>query len=434
MDAGEAIAADERRPSETRSSEDEFARTNAARDASMGIGIVDDPYPRYHELRARCPVHEGTLTETFGFVGSDGALYPERRHVSVVGYEEVEAVLKDTDTYSSAWYDPQLIPSIGRSILHMDPPEHQRHRLVVQPAFSQLEMRWWQDEYVRPACHHYVDRFAALGRADLYKDFCVKLPIHVIALALGLPTDDLAWFHANAVKLTGGKTTPHEAQAAVRVIDDTLRPLIAARRVRPGRDLISVIVGGEVRDADGVGQSLSDDEVLTFCKLLLPAGANTTYRSLGLLLTTLYRNPAELERVRADRSLLPALVEELLRIEHSTSLVGRICTRGTDLAGIRIHEGDIVLLSLAAANHDPARFIDPEVYDPRRRPVPNIAFGWGRHRCLGVHLARVELVTALDVLLDRLPNLRPDPRVEPARITGLMFRAPDHLWSAWDCT
>jgi cytochrome P450 len=414
------------------SSEEEFERANAARDASMGIGIVDDPYPRYHELRAQCPVQAGTLTERFGFTGSDGALYPERRHVSVIGYEQVEAVLKDTDTYSSAWYDPQLIPSIGRSILHMDPPEHQRHRLVVQPAFSQQEMLWWQDEYVRPACNHYIDRFVNRGRADLYKEFCVKLPIHVIALALGLPVDDLAWFHANAVKLTGGKTTPEDAQAAVRAIEDTLRPLIADRRTNPGRDLISVIVGSEVRDEDGVAQTLTDDEVLTFCKLLLPAGANTTYRSLGLLLTTLYRNPDEFDRVRADRSLIPTFVEELLRLEHSTSLVGRVCTRDTEIEGVAVEAGDIVLVSLAAATHDPARFDRPEVYDPARRAAPNIAFGWGRHRCLGVHLARMELVTALEVLLDRLPNLHPDSTVEPGRITGLMFRAPDHVWSAWD--
>ena len=413
-------------------SEDEFERTNAARDASMGIGIVDDPYPRYHELRAQCPVHQGTLTEKWGFAGSDGALHPTRTHVSVVGYEEVEAVLKDTDSFSSAWYDPQLIPSVGRSILHMDPPEHQRHRLVVQPAFSQQEMRRWQTEYVRPACHHYIDQFVDHGRVDLYKEFCVKLPIHVITTALGLPTDDLPWFHANAVKLTSGGTRPEEAQEAVRVIEDVLRPLIAERRAKPGRDLISVIVGGEVRDEHGTPQSLTDDEVLTFCKLLLPAGANTTYRSLGLLLTVLYRNPVLLARVRADRSQIPAFVEELVRLEHSTSLVGRMCTRDTELSGVPVTAGDVVLLSLAAANHDPARFDDPDTFDPDRKPQPNIAFGWGRHRCLGVHLARMELVTALDVLLDRLPGLRPDPTAAPACITGLMFRAPDHVWSAWD--
>jgi cytochrome P450 len=415
-------------------SEAHFERTNAARDAFMGIGVVDDPYPRYHELRAQCPVHDGTLSARFGFTGADGALYPDRRHHTVVAYEQVEAVLKDTDTFSSAWYDPQLIPSVGRSILHMDPPEHQRHRLVVQPAFSQQEMRWWETEYVRPACAEHIDRFAERGRGELYREFCVKLPIHVISLALGLPTEDLPWFHANAVKLTTGGTSPADAAAAVEVIENVLRPLVAERRARPARDLISVIANARVRDEHGAEQELTDDEILTFCKLLLPAGANTTYRSLGLLLTTLYRNPEQLERVRADRSLIPAAVEELVRLEHSTSVVGRVCTRDTSLAGHEIAAGDVVLLSLAAANHDPARFADPETFDPQRRPLPNIAFGWGRHRCLGVHLARMELVTALDVLLDRLPNLRPDPSVEPATISGLMFRAPSHVWSVWDTT
>jgi cytochrome P450 len=413
-------------------SEELFERTNAARDAMMGIGIVDDPYPRYHELRARCPVHDGTLSEKFGFTGADGALFPDRRHAVAVAYELVEAVLKDTATFSSAWYDPQLGPSIGRSILHMDPPEHQRHRLVVQPAFSQQEMRWWQSEYVRPTCDLYIDRFVDRGRADLYPEFCVKLPIHVIALALGLPTEDLAWFHANAVKLTTGATRPDEAQQAVRLIDVALRPLVEERRRRPGRDLISVLAHGSVRDEDGTEHGLDDDEILTFCKLLLPAGANTTYRSLGLLLTVLFRHPAELERVRADRSLIPACVEELVRLEHSTSLVGRVCTRDTEVAGRPVAAGDVVLMSLAAANHDPARWPEPEAFDPQRPLVPNLAFGWGRHRCLGVHLARMELVTALDALLDRLPGLRPDPDVEPARISGLMFRAPEHVRAVWD--
>jgi cytochrome P450 len=416
----------------TTSSEELFERTNAARDAMMGIGIVDDPYARYHELRAACPVHDGTLSQKFGFTGADGALFPDRHHVVAVGYEQVEAILKDTTTFSSAWYDPQLGPSIGRSILHMDPPEHQRHRMVVQPAFSQQEMRWWQTEYVRPTCDLYIDRFVERGRADLYPEFCVKLPIHVIALALGLPTGDLPWFHANAVKLTTGATRPAEAQEAVRLIEEAIRPLIAERRRRPGRDLISVIAQGTVRDEDGTEHGLDDDEILTFCKLLLPAGANTTYRSLGLLLTVLFRNPEELDRVRRDRSLIPACVEELVRLEHSTSLVGRLCTRDTEVEGRPVAGGDVVLMSLAAANHDPARWSDPEAFDPQRPPVPNVAFGWGRHRCLGVHLARMELVTALEALFDRLPSLRPDPDVPPARITGLMFRAPDHVRAVWD--
>jgi cytochrome P450 len=409
-----------------------FAEVNAARDALMGIGIVHNPYPRYHELREQCPVHEGTLTGLFDFVGGDGLLFPDRRHVVAVRYDMVEAILKDVDGFSSAWYAPQLEPSIGRSILQMDPPDHQRHRLVVQPAFSLTEMRWWRTEYVEPACHQYIDEFVDRGSVDLYPEFCVKLPIHVISVALGLPTDRLALFHAHAVKLTSGGTRPEEAIESVAAIEGILRPLVEERRANPGRDLISVIAQGTVPDEEGHAQQLTDDEILTFCKLLLPAGANTTYRSLGLLLTTLFRHPDVLDRIRSDRALVPAVVEELVRIEHTTSLVGRVCTRSTDLDGTVVEPGDIVLLALAAANHDPARWDEPEAFDPDRKPLPNIAFGWGRHRCLGVHLARMELVTALDVLLDRLPNLRAKAGVEPAEITGLMFRAPTHVWAEWD--
>ena len=412
--------------------EEQFEQTNAARDALMGIGIVTDPYPRYEELRAKCPVREGTITGQFGFSGADGMLFPDRRHVSIYSYEHAEAVLKDTDTFSSAWYDPQLGPSVGRSILHMDPPEHQRHRQVAQPAFSQQAMRWWQTEYIRPACDLYIDRFVDRGAADLYREFCVKVPVHVISLALGLPTENLALFHANAVKLTGGGTRPEEAQQAVRDIEGMVRPLIAARRREPGRDIISVLVQGTVADDGGEVRGFDDDEVLTFCKLLLPAGANTTYRSLGLLLTMLYRDPAELARLRDHRGAIPAAVEELVRLEHSTSVIGRICTRDTEIGGVNVGEGDIVLVSLAASNHDAARWADPDNFDPQRKALPNIAFGWGRHRCLGVHLARVELITALNVLFDRLPGLRPDPTYSSATITGLMFRAPEHVRSVWD--
>jgi cytochrome P450 len=136
----------------------------------MGIGVVDDPYPRYAELRVAGPIHDGTLSGAFGFTGTDGLLHPDRPHVTVCSYDEVEAVLKDTATFSSAWYDPQLVPTIGRSILHMDPPEHQRHRQILQGAFSKREMEWWETEYALPTCHHYIDAFVDRGRAELYPE------------------------------------------------------------------------------------------------------------------------------------------------------------------------------------------------------------------------------------------------------------------------
>jgi cytochrome P450 len=231
--------------------------------------------------------------------------------------------------------------------------------------------------------------------------------------------------------MTTGGTAPEDAAAATREIDDVLRPLPAERRARPGRDLISVLVQARVQEPDGA-HGLSDDEILTFCKLLLPAGANTTYRSLGLLLTLLFRDPETMEGVRSDRARLDRCVEELVRVEHSTSLVGRLCTRDTEIAGRPVPAGTVVLVSLASANHDSTRWKDADRFDVDRPVLPNIAFGWGFHRCLGVHLARMELRAALRALLDRLPGLRPDPDVSPARITGLMFRAPEHVRAVWD--
>jgi cytochrome P450 len=413
------------------SSDEAFARVNAERDRVMGIGVVDDPYPRFHELQATCPAHRGTLSGEFGFEGTDGALFPGKPHVTVYSYELAEAVLKDTDTFSSAWYAPQLGSSVGRSILQMDEPEHQQHRVAIQWAFSKTEMTWWETDYVRPACDHHIDQFVERGRADLYAEFCVRIPIRVIAMALGLPTNDLPWFHTNAVKLTAGGTKPDDAAIATREIEQLLRPLVSERRAHPGRDLISVMATAEIKDGEGGTRPLADQEILTFCKLLLPAGANTTYRSLGLLLTKLFQDLALLQRVREDRSLIPDCVEELLRLEHSTSLVGRVCTRDTELGGVSVPAGTVVLVSLGAANHDPARWEDPETFDIDRPPVANIAFGWGFHRCVGLHLARMELRVALNALLDRLLDLRPDPDYPLSPISGLMFRAPEHVRAVW---
>ncbi len=174
-------------------------------------------------------------------------------------------------------------------------------------------------------------------------------------------------------------------------------------------------------------RAATDYEIVAMQQLL----THTTYRSLGLLLTMLFREPALLRRICENRSLIADCVEELVRLEHATSLVGRLCTRDTELGGVSLSAGTVVLVSLAAANHDPARWDDPDRFDVDRPLIPNIAFGWGFHRCVGVHLARMELRVALEALLDRLPDLGPDPRVPLAAISGLMFRAPEHVRAIW---
>ena len=168
---------------------------------------------------------------------------------------------------------------------------------------------------------------------------------------------------------------------------------------------------------------LDDEEILAFARVMLPAGAGTTYRGLGCLLLGLLQT-GQLERLRRERWRLEDAIEEGLRWEQPLTSLGRIATRDTELAGVAIPAGSEVYACLAAANHDPARWPDPQRFDITREHKVHASFGLGPHLCIGMHLARLELRTALNAILDRLPDLRLDPEAPAPWITGLLFRMP----------
>jgi cytochrome P450 len=182
------------------------------------------------------------------------------------------------------------------------------------------------------------------------------------------------------------------------------------------------------------GETLPEARLWGFLRLLLPAGAETTYRVFGNMLFALLHRPELLERVRADRSLVPAVIEESLRWETSVTMVSRRATRDVEVGGCPIPAGAAVGVVTGAANHDPAHFDHPDDFDIDRPPALHMAFGTGPHQCLGMHLARLELRTGLEILLDRLPNLRLDPDDDgPALvIEGFAFRGPNRLPVVFD--
>jgi cytochrome P450 len=172
---------------------------------------------------------------------------------------------------------------------------------------------------------------------------------------------------------------------------------------------------------------LSDEEIFSFLRLLLPAGAETTYRASGNFLFGLLTHPDQLDALRADRSLMPQAVEEAIRWETPLLITTRRCTSDTELAGVEIPAGANVIAHLGSANHDETRWDRAEVFDIHREPQPQIAFGAGPHMCLGIHLARLELRVAVNRLLDRLPGLRLDPDGDDPHIHGERFRSPTAL-------
>jgi cytochrome P450 len=392
--------------------EDPFLAFNKA----MGAGIVSDPYPQFREQRAQGPI---VVTE----------LGPGMPAVlTATTYDAVQEVLRDDVRFSSTGYADVMGTVMGHTILEMDEPEHRSYRSLIQQAFTRKEMEAWEHELVAPVVDALLDRIVerADGRAELVSQLLFPFPVNVIAGLLGLPTADLPLFHRLTVQLISVTIDMDVSLRASAALGEYLLPFIRVRREQPGRDMISVLA-----TAAHEGQQLTDDEILAFCRLLLPAGAETTYRSSSNLMCGLLRDPAQLDEVRADRSLLPRAIEEGLRWEPPLLTIFRTATEATSVCGVEVAAGAWILTNLGSANHDETRWPDPERFDIHRDMHAHISFASGPHMCLGMHLARMETKVVVERMLDRLPNLRLDPDAPAPYITGTTFRAPPRLDVVW---
>jgi cytochrome P450 len=221
-------------------------------------------------------------------------------------------------------------------------------------------------------------------------------------------------------------------QAGISTIDRLVSPIIRARRDEPRDDLISVLVQAELKDEDGSRHRLSDADVLIFSVLLLAAGSGTTWKQLGITMLTLLRHPQWLKRVKADPDFIRNVVEETMRWYPTDPVFARYAVHDTEIHGVTIPKGSVVHPCFAAANRDPLRWDRPDEFDPGREMQTNLGFGGGTHVCLGQHVARAEICTAIGTLLTRLPGLRLDPDAEEPRLIGMYERGPTSVPVSWD--
>lgn len=379
-------------------------------------GNIRDPFPRFAELLAESPVHVGSID--FGEGPSD--FYGPVEPVSVFGFDECVQVLRDNDTYSSTVYEGVMGMVMGRTILQMDEPEHRMQRALVSPAFRSKMLEKWEEGLVRTVVNELIDQFADRGRADLVKELTFNFPVQVIARILGLPRQDYPKFQRWAVEITSVAANWDRGVAASEALRDYFAGVLAERRRHPDDDLITELVNVEVD-----GQRLTDEEIYSFLRLLLPAGVETTYRSSGTLLYALLTHPEQMAAVQADRSLLTQAFEESVRWEPPVTIILRRVMKDTELAGVPVAEGADMALFLGAANHDARKYDHPDEFDMFRQVRQHVGFGFGVHVCLGMHLARMETRVAVNTLLDRLPGLQLDPAPEQdLHIRGLAFRSP----------
>jgi cytochrome P450 len=237
---------------------------------------------------------------------------------------------------------------------------------------------------------------------------------------LGIPVNARPLFHQLAVELISIAFDMKTAMTASHRLRELFAEILRTRRARPQEDLVSMLASAELDD----GSRLDDESIFGFLRLLAPAGAETTYRSSSNLVFGLLSNPNQFQQVRRNRSLIPQAIEEGVRWECPLTGIMRMTTEDVDVCGVEIPAGSMIHVNVGSANRDESRWERANEFDIFRPQRQHMAFAFGAHACLGMHLARMETRVLLEALMDRLSNLRLDPAAADVHITGQMFRAP----------
>ncbi|MEU6678729.1 cytochrome P450 [Streptomyces sp. NPDC046925] len=371
-----------------------------------------DPYSAFAALRSRGSVHFARFP-----TGDESWL--------VIGHEEVRAAFADprlrNDVRHSAEFDDDGLYAVGSNMLQVDPPDHTRLRTLVAREFTARRVQALRPR-IQEAADTLLDAVAADGRADLVASYAYPLPLTIICELLGVPEADRAAFRTWSTQVVS-LDDPEQSARASQEMAVYLAGLAEEKRQLPDAaesDLLHALV----RAHDGDGDRLAPEELIGMAFLLLVAGHETTVNLIASAVHLLLRHPEQLAALRAAPGLVQGAVEETLRFE-SPAPAGtyRYAAEPVELGGVRIPAGARVVLSIAAANRDPARFPDPERFDIRRDPAvtrAHLAFGHGLHHCLGAPLARLEATLALGILLDRFPRLDFEGDGTPQWRTSLM--------------
>lgn len=390
-----------------------------ATDLGDYAGFTADPYPVYEELRARGPVHRVRLPKP----ADDGEAW------LIVGHEEARAALTDPRLVKSpaelgfSGLDEELI---GAHLLITDPPHHTRLRSLVTRAFTARRV-----ESLRPRIQRItddlLDAMLPHGRADLVESFAFPLPLTVICELLGVPDIDRADFRRMSNEVVAPSDRDGEYATFVELAA-YLRDLIEDKRASaPADDLLSALIRTTAEDGD----RLSPDELCAMAFILLIAGHETTVNLIAGGVRALLTHPDQLAALCADMTLLGGAVEEMLRYEGPVeNATYRFTVEDTEVGGTVIPGGSAVLVGLAAADHDPERFPEPDRFDIRRDARGHVAFGHGLHHCLGAPLARLEGQIALRSLLDRAPALALDGPADDW-LPGMLIRGVRSLPVRW---
>ena len=377
--------------------------------------LVLDPYPVYRTLREREPVT---------WVAALGMWW-------VLDHSDVVDILGDDETFTTVSADSLILGTFGEQMLSSEGEAHKRYRRVFRPTFQSRALRDRLEADIERWTDQLIDGFGS-GGAELRAGFAAQLPVRTMLGLFGLSEVEVPrlrrWYDAFEAALANferSRAVVVEAEACVAEFHALLRDGIANGGDAPGPGLLAALAGGSAMEP------LSDDEICRNASIIMFGGISTVEALILNTIWTLAIHPDIEARVREDLSLLPAVIEEVLRWQSPVQSATRHAVRDVEFRGHRIRAGDTVNCMLAAANRDPSFHADPDRFDPDRDPPPrHLTFATGPHFCLGLHLARLEARIALARLYSRIPDLRVEAPLDH-RPKGFEFRQPARLHALW---
>lgn len=373
---------------------------------------LQNPYPYYDRLRKEAPVFRDPNTGIVSVSNYELALEVNKR--PKIFSSNFSALLNSGGKGSVEQEEATILAEGMRrcdTLLTADPPEHARYKRVAMHALPLTRVNNMAP-YIAEVTNLLIDKFVADGKVEFKSRFAEELPAIVIADVLGVPREDIPMFHgwvrAAILRLNGNAKTEERPALARKEIEmqKYFRTAIAERRKNPGNDVVSDLIQASMQTGDGE-RPLEEPEIYSIIQQIFTAGQEATAHALTYAVAQLLSNKSQLDAVLADMTLVPNMVEETVRHLSPSHNMWRIVKEDTVLGGVELKAGEPMLIRYGSANRDEAKFEDGCRYDVRRDNArDHIAFGAGVHTCLGMALARLEMTTALPIVLTRLKNLR----------------------------
>lgn len=401
--------------------------------------LLADPYPYYARLREEAPVYVHPQLGIV-FVSTDELIREAAKQPKVFS-NDFASMLRGG---GSAKVEPEIAEIMASAhppidtLLTADPPVHSRYRKLGQKAFSYKRVLG-MDDYIRGISNELIDGFIDNGKCEFRTSFADLLPMYVIVDMLGADREDLDlffdWSHAFVAQMSGVLDLDGKIDAAKKVVafQDYFTQKIHEKRESPTEDIISDLVHADLSE-EGDPRKMTDAELISYLQQFLVAGNESTANSLAAALYYLIKSPEQMAELRADHSLIPNFVEESLRMLSPSNNMWRLATQDTELGGVPIKAGQMVLLRYGSGNRDACRYADPDSFDIHRENArEHLAFGHGIHTCIGAQLARREMIVAFEQLLSRLDNIQLSP--DQADVTyspNILLRGPTELNITFD--